>query len=126
MDTCFSCYRTLFVDGQEWSYNLEELGRFYLSYLRIMEHWRKLFKGRFLEVQYEELVENFEKEARRIVEYCGLEWHPDCARFWETKRSVATASVWQVRQPIYKTSIGRWKKYEKFLEPLIKILETAS
>jgi len=123
MDTCFSCYRTLFVDDHEWSYNLEELGRFYLLYERIMEHWRKLFNGCFLEVQYEDLVDNFEKEAKRIIKYCELEWHPDCAKFWKTKRSVATASMMQVRQPIYKTSIGRWKKYEKFLEPLIKILE---
>jgi len=123
MDTCFSCYRTLFSHGHEWTYNLEELGRFYKVYRRIMEHWEEVLPEQFIEVEYEKLVENFQEEAKKIVTYCDLEWHPNCANFWKTERTVATASMMQVRKPIYKTSIGRWKKYEKFLEPLIKILE---
>ena len=89
-----------------------------------MEHWREVLPSeQMLEVQYEELVVNFESLARRIVAYCGLEWDAACLEFHKTKRPVWTASVIQVRKPIYRSSIGRWKAYEDMLGPLSEALE---
>jgi hypothetical protein len=107
-----------------FSYNLAELGRYYRVYTAMMEHWRRvLMLGQMLEVQYEELVVNFEPLARRIVAYCGLEWDAACLEFHKTKRPVWTASAIQVRQPIYRSSIGRWRAYEGMLRPLSEALE---
>jgi hypothetical protein len=89
-----------------------------------MEHWRQILpEGAMIEVQYEELVEDLEVEAKRIVEYCGLEWDDACLSFYNNKRLVRTASVMQVRQPIYSSSVGRWRHYEKELEPFLRAYE---
>jgi hypothetical protein len=89
-----------------------------------MTHWREVLpEGAMLEVQYEELVADFEPQARRIVAYCGLDWEDACLRFHETERPVRTASMTQVRQPIYRSSIGRWLPYKDMLMPLLKELE---
>jgi tetratricopeptide (TPR) repeat protein len=125
LDTCFSCFSKLFEGDQRFTYNLAELGRFYRAYEAMMEHWRKILPpGIMLEVQYESLVSNFEDEARRIVEHCGLEWDGACLAFHRTERPVRTASAHQVRRPLYSSSIGRWHPYARQLEPLAQVLRT--
>jgi len=124
VDTCLSAFSLLFGDDQPYTYNLAELGRYYRAYTAMMEHWRRVLPlEQILEVQYEELVVNFEPLVRRIVAYCGLEWHAACLESHKTKRPVWTASAIQVRQPIYRSSIGRWKAYEDMLRPLSEALE---
>ncbi len=120
VDTCLSCFTRLFNRKQEHTYDLAELGRYYADYARLMEQWRKVLPAdALLDVQYEDIVADQEKQARRLLEYCGLEWNPACLEFHKTKRQIRTASVTQVRQPIYNTSVERWRKYEKFLGPLL-------
>jgi tetratricopeptide (TPR) repeat protein len=125
IDTCLSCFTRLFNRHQNATYELEDLALHYQNYLRIMEHWRKVMSAnQFIEVQYEDLVNNTEGEARRIIKYCALKWDRRCLDFYKNERSVRTASVTQVRQPVYQSSIERWKMYEKHLEPLLNILQS--
>ncbi len=126
-DTCFSCFSKLFASELLYTYDLGELGRYYRSYAELMEHWRRVLpRDAILEVQYEELVADFESQARRIVAYCGLPWYDRCLAFHETKRPVRTASAVQVRQPIYRTSVERWRPYAKMLQPLLDELSSAN
>jgi hypothetical protein len=123
IDTCVSCFTRLFGGEQQFSYDLGELGRYYRRYQSLMAHWRAtLPAGAMLEVDYEQLVDNLEPQARRIVDYCGLEWDDACLRFYETKRQVHTSSAAQVRQPIYRTAVGRWRPYRQWLGPLLEEL----
>jgi len=109
-----------------YSYDLGELGHFYRAYATLMEHWRSVLPaGTMLEVLYEDLVADTEEETRRILAYCGLEWDKACLAFHQTERPVWTASSSQVRQPIYRTSIGRWRPYSSFLQPLMRALGLA-
>lgn len=120
-DTCLSCFTTLFEHN--YTNNLVELGRYYVDYARLMEHWRRVLPdGAFLDIQYEDVVADQETQSRRIIEYCGLEWNDACLDFHRNKRSVNTASVTQVRRRIYKSSVERWRHYEKFLDPLFDAL----
>lgn len=122
-DTCLSCFTQLFKDGQKFTYDLAELGRYYGDYARLMDHWRNLLpKNAFLDVQYEDIVADQEAHSRRIIEYCGLDWDDACLDFHRNKRPVKTASMAQVRQPIYRSSLERWRPYEQFLEPLFSAL----
>jgi tetratricopeptide (TPR) repeat protein len=123
VDTCISCFSRLFMLEHNYTYDLAELGRYYRAYQRLMAHWHRVLpSGRILDVRYEELVANLEREARRIVAYCGLDWDPRCLAFHRTQRPVRTASAMQVRRPIYMSSIGRRRVYEPFLGPLIAAL----
>jgi len=123
VDTCVSCFTRLFHRKQEHTYDLAELGRYYADYARLMDHWRRVLPaGAFYDVQYEAIVADMEGEARKLLDYCGLEWNAACLDFHKTQRQVRTASVVQVRQPIYATSVERWRKYEKFLGPLLEEL----
>jgi tetratricopeptide (TPR) repeat protein len=122
VDTCVSCFTRLFNRHQDATYDLRELGRHYVNYARLMAHWRGLLPGRFLEVRYEDIVADMESEARRLVEFCGLPWDDACLAFHKTRRNIRTASVTQVRQPIYGSSVERWRHYEKFLAPLLDAL----
>jgi tetratricopeptide (TPR) repeat protein len=120
VDTCLSCFTRLFNRKQEHTYDLAELGRYYVDYARLMVEWRKVLPDyAFLDINYEDIVADQEGQARRMLDYCGLEWNDACLEFHKTKRQIRTASVTQVRQPIYNTSVERWRKYEKFLEPLL-------
>jgi tetratricopeptide (TPR) repeat protein len=125
IDTCFSCFSKLFVQDQApYSYDLRELGRYYRAYEALMAHWRRVLpQSAMLEAQYEDVVGDLEGQARRIVAYCGLEWDARCLDFHRTQRHVRTASLAEVRQPIYASSVGRWRAYEAFLEPLRAELE---
>ena len=122
IDTCLSCYKQLFARGQYWSYNLEELGRFYLIYQQMMDFWAEVLPGRVLDVDYETTVTDFEPQARRIMDHTGLGWHDACLEPHKNKRAVLTASKTQVIKPVYKTSVESWKAYEKHLQPLIRIV----
>jgi tetratricopeptide (TPR) repeat protein len=123
VDTCLSCFSKLFADSQDYSYDLGELGRYYACYDNLMAHWRRILpEDAMLEIQYEQLIQDFEVWVRRIVAHCGLEWNDACLAFHRTERAVRTASASQVRRPIYKTSVGRWQLYKDFLQPLIKEL----
>jgi tetratricopeptide (TPR) repeat protein len=126
-DTALSCFSILFAPSQlEFTYDLVELGRYCAGYQRLMEHWRKVLPaGAMLEVQYEELVDDLEGHARRIVGHCGLEWDEACLEFHRTKRVVRTASATQVRQPIYRSSVGRWRQYGDRLQPFLQSLAEA-
>jgi tetratricopeptide (TPR) repeat protein len=123
VDTCLSGFSRLFKKGQPHSYDLTELGRYYRAYARLMDHWHAVLpEGALLDVQYEDLVADNETQARRLIEFCGLEWDDACLDFFKNDRSIKTASVIQVRQPIYKTSLERWKRYERHLGPLLAAL----
>jgi tetratricopeptide (TPR) repeat protein len=123
VDTCLSCFTKLFIGAQKQTYDLAELGRYYADYARLMDHWRKVLPaGAFLDVQYEDIVADQETQARRIIDFCDLEWNDACIDFHKHKRSVNTASMEQVRQPIYNSSVERWRQYEKYLGPLLDAL----
>ncbi len=123
LDTCLSCFFTNFIHDLSFTHRLEDLGAYYRGYRRLMDHWRKVLPVPMLEVDYEELVENPEDVSRRLVAHCGLEWDGRCLQFHETERAVGTASVWQVRQPIYASSLARWRNYEPYLKPLLEALK---
>ncbi len=111
MDTCLSSFTKLFKDDMPHSYDLRELGRYYSKYNELMNHWRAVLPpGTMLDVQYEDVVEDPETKAREIVAFCGLEWITQCLKFHESDRPVKTASVSQVRQPIYKSSVATWRR----------------
>ena len=122
-DTCLSCFHHLFVHDLPYTYDLGELGRYYVAYEALMAHWRKaLPEGVMLEVQYEDVVADLEGQTRRMLEHIGLDWDPACLDFHLAGRQVRTASTLQVRRPLYSTSVGRWKAYETQLAPLLEAL----
>ncbi len=122
-DTCLSCYSKLFTREQLFSYDQRELGEFHRAYQSLMAHWRSVLPAsHFLEIDYETVVEDTEAQARRLLDFAGLDWSPACLEFYRTRRPVRTASVNQVRQPVYKTSAGRWRRYEAHLGPLLAAL----
>jgi len=123
-DSCLSIYKKIFVGNQKFAYKLTELGQFYNGYLDLMDHWHTVMPGDILDVQYEEMVDNTEAQTRRLLEYCGVDWHDDCLNFHKTQRVVRTASSDQVRQPIYKSSVDAWKQYEQQLVPLTEALNS--
>lgn len=120
LDTCISIYFQNFRIGHEYSFDLYKLGRYCRAYTRLMAHWRRILPVPMLEVDYEETVADLEGASRRLLEFCDLPWDDRVLRYYETERSVKTASLWQVRQPIYDTSVGRWRHYEKHLGPLMR------
>lgn len=119
LDTCVSCFTTNFTQRHEWSFELGELAAYYGLYLDLMAHWQRVLPLPICEIQYEEVVDNIESEARRLLDFCGLDWHPECLEFHRSKRAVFTSSNAQVRQPLYSNSVGRWRRYEGQLQQLI-------
>jgi hypothetical protein len=123
LDTCMSCYSLLFAGRQLFSYDLVELGRFYRAYHTLMAHWRSIIPpDRLLEIDYEVMVEDVESTARRLIAHCGLAWDPACLRFYESTSPIRTASKTQVREPVFRTSIGRAERLRPYLAPLIAAL----
>ncbi len=122
VDTCLGCYRRLFGTGNETTYDLGMLGRHYVEYRKVMAHWQRVLPGRVIDVAYEELVADPERETRRLLDLCGLPWNDACLRFYENKRPVLTSSLAQVRQPIHQNAVQRWRRYEKHLGPLFEAL----
>jgi tetratricopeptide (TPR) repeat protein len=122
MDCCFSTFKQHFAEGQTFSYDLDDLGRYYRCYLSLMDHWDAVLPGKVLHLQYEELVYDPETNVRRLLDHCRLPFEAACLNFHETRRSVRTASAEQVRQPIYTSGVGYWRHFEKELQPLRRAL----
>ena len=122
IDNCVSCFVLQFSDAHSYSADLQTLGLYYREYDRLMRHWNNIFPGRIFENRYETLIDNQEAQSRRLIDYLGLPWDDACLSFFDREGSVNTYSRWQVRQPIYKSSVKRWKNYESEIQPLIEAL----
>jgi tetratricopeptide (TPR) repeat protein len=122
MACCFSNFKQLFASGQEFTYSLEDIGRYYRTYVDLMAHWDAVLPGRVLRIEHEDVVDDLESSVRRLLEFCGLEFEPQCVEFYKTERSIRTASSEQVRQPIFKEGVDQWRKFEPWLVPLKEVL----
>ena len=123
LDSCVGCFKQHWALGQTYTYDMFELGEFYLEYDSLMSHWESVLPGKVLRVQYEDVIDDLETQVRSVLSFCNLPFEDSCLNFHKTKRSVATASSEQVRQPIYNKSVNSWKRFESHIEPLIEILE---
>ncbi len=123
MACCFSGFKQLFAEGQDFSYNLEDIGRYYQAYLKLMAHWEKVLPDFVLTVNHEDVVEDLDKEVRRILDFCDLDFEQSCIDFHKTKRNIKTPSSEQVRQPIYKSATEQWRYFEEHLTPLKNVLK---
>ena len=122
MACCFSGYKQLFGEGQEFSYGLHEIGNYYRQYVKLMDHWDDVLPGFVLCVQHEAVVDDLEGQVRRILDFCGLPFEQACVDYHQTERSIRTPSAEQVRQPIYRTGLAQWRNYEAWLDPLKEAL----
>lgn len=122
MACCFSNFKQLFASGQEFTYGLEDIGRYYRTYLELMAHWDAALPGQVLHVEHEDVVDNLESNVRRILDFCGLDFEASCVEFYKTERSIRTASSEQVRRPIYKEGLDQWRHFEPWLGPLREVL----
>ncbi|MCH7696811.1 MAG: sulfotransferase [Proteobacteria bacterium] len=118
MACCFSGFKQLFAEGQEFTYGLEEIGRHYKGYVELMDHWDKVIPRKILRVQHEDVVQDLETEVRRMLDFCGLPYEQACVEFYKTDRAIKTPSSEQVRQPIYKSGLEQWRNFEPYLQPL--------
>ncbi len=123
MACCFSNFKQLFAAGQEFTYGLADIGRYYRTYVELMAHWDAVLPGKVLRVEHEDVVDNLEANVRRILDFCGLEFEQRCVEFYKTERSIRTASSEQVRQPIFKEGIDQWRNFEPWLGPLKEVLD---
>ncbi|MEL6737773.1 MAG: sulfotransferase, partial [Pseudomonadota bacterium] len=118
MDCCFSGFKQLFAEGQEFTYGLTEIGRYYSDYVDLMAHWDEVLPGKLLRVQHEDVLDDQERETRRMLDFFEVPFEEACLDFHKTDRAVRTASSEQVREPINRKGQGAWKPFEPFLEPL--------
>jgi tetratricopeptide (TPR) repeat protein len=118
MACCFGNFKQLFASGQEFTYSVDDIARYYRTYLELMRHWDRVLLGRVLRMHHEDVVDDLEGSVRRLLDFCGLEFEPQCIEFHKTERSVRTASSEQVRQPIFRDGLEQWKHFEPFLAPL--------
>ncbi|MCP5002397.1 MAG: tetratricopeptide repeat protein [Planctomycetes bacterium] len=123
VDTCLSCYKTYFLGIQKFAYDLDELGKYYLLYEKLMSHWHHVLPGYLLDVQYEDLINDQKTQTRRLLDFCGLPWNDSCLSFHKSERTVKTASFAQVRKPLYTGSVQFWKHYTKHLGQLLTALK---
>ena len=124
LDCCFSMFKQLFAQGQEFSYGLAEAGSYYNSYIKLMNHWDNVLPNKVLRVNNEDVINDLDGQVRRILDYIEVPFEDSCISFHETDRSVRTASSEQVRQPINKKGMGRWKPYAQHLKPFVDTLDT--
>ena len=122
MACCFSNFKQLFANGQEFTYSLEDLGRYYRCYIELMEHWDEVLPGKVLHVRNEALIDDLEGNVRRILDFCGLEFEPACLEYWKTERRIHTVSSEQVRRPVSREGIDQWRHFEPWLGPLREAL----
>jgi tetratricopeptide (TPR) repeat protein len=122
MSSCFSGYKQLFATGQAFTYDQKDIGRYYIDYKRLMDHWHTVLPEQVLTIHYEDVVNDFEPQVRRILDFCGLPFETQCLEFYKNDRAVKTASSEQVRQPIYKSGLQAWSPYQSFLSPLMTTL----
>lgn len=123
MACCFSGFKQLFGDGQDFTYGLENIGRYYRSYVKLMDHWNTVLPGFVLRVQHEQVIDDLEGQVRRILNFCGLPFEQQCIDFHKTQRTIKTPSSEQVRQPIYRSGLDQWKNFEAHLQPLKEVLD---
>ena len=123
LDCCFSMFKQLFAQGQEFSYGLKEAGSYYNSYVKLMNHWDKVLPGKVLRVNNEDVIDDLEGQVKRILNFIEIPFEESCVSFHKTERSVRTASSEQVRQPINRKGMGRWKPYAKHLKPLVEPID---
>jgi hypothetical protein len=124
LDCCFSMFKQLFAQGQEFTYGLAEAGSYYNSYVKLMNHWEEVLPNKILRVNNEDIIDDLEGQVTKMLEFLELPFEDSCITFYETDRSVRTASSEQVRKPINKSGMGRWKPYAKHLRPLLDGLES--
>ena len=122
VDVCYAMYKTLFRMAYPFSYDLEDLGRYYLAYAALMQHWREVCGERLIEIDYEDLVTDQTAATRRLLESCGLPWEDSCLEFHRNQSPSLTASAAQVRRPMYTSSLGFWRHYETQLKPLVDVI----
>ena len=122
MACCFSCFKQLFGEGQEFTYGLQEVGRYYRAYVSLMDHWDQVLPGFVLRVMHEDVVDDLETQVRRILDFCSLPYEEACINFHETERNIRTPSSEQVRQPIYRSGLEQWRNFEPWLDPLKEAL----
>lgn len=118
MACCFSGFKQLFAEGQEFTYDLTDVGRYYSDYVELMDHWDEVLPGKVLRVHYEDVVADLEPQVRRLLDYCGLPFEQACVDYHTTERAVRTPSSEQVRQPIFKSGLEQWRNFEPYLDPL--------
>jgi Sulfotransferase family len=122
MGCCFSGFKQLFAEGQEFTYGLEEIGHYYKDYVDLMDHWDTVLPGKILRVQYEDVVTDLETQVRRLLKHCALPFEDACVNFHRNERAVRTASSEQVRQPIFKSGVDQWENFAPYLDPLRTVL----
>ena len=122
MACCFSAWKQLFAEGQEFSYDLTDIGKYYADYVRLMDHWDEVLPGFVLRVLHEDVVDDLEGQVRRMLEFCGLPFEKECLEFHQTERDVRTPSSEQVRQPIYRGGLEVWRNFAPRLLPLKEAL----
>ena len=122
MACCFSGYKQLFGEGQEFSYGLPEIGNYYRQYVKLMDHWARVLPGFVLRVEHEDVVDDLQRQVRRILEFSGLPFEQACVDYHRTERSIRTPSSEQVRQPIFRSGLDQWRNYEPWLDPLKEAL----
>jgi len=122
MACCFSNFKQLFGEGQEFSYDLGWMGRYYRDYVRLMAHWDEVLPGFVLRVRHEDVLDDLEGQVRRMLDFCGLEFEEQCLRYWETERAVRTPSSEQVRRPLDRAAAGQWHNFDPWLGPLREAL----
>jgi tetratricopeptide (TPR) repeat protein len=125
IDTCYAVFKTLFINAYHFSYQLEELAEYFIGYRRMMDHWHAVLPGVMLEVRYEDLVADPQTQCRRLLEHCGLEWQDQVLDFHRSTKASTTASAMQVRRPIYKSSVQKWRNYTRELQPVLQRLAAA-
>jgi len=118
MDCCWSGFKQLFAEGQEFTYDLSDIGRYYRDYVSLMHHWQEVLPDFVLQVNNEDVIDDLEIQVRRILEFCELPFEDSCLNFHRTRRNIRTPSSEQVRQPVNKTGLGQWKPFSEFLDPL--------
>ena len=126
MDTCYAIYKTLFEQAYPFSYELNDLGKYYIAYRKLMSHWDRLLGKQLINVSYESLVNQQEKVSKSLIDRCGLPWQDKCFHFQNNQSPTATASSSQVRQGMYSSSVERWRCYSKQLQPLLSVLESSN
>lgn len=122
MASCYAMFKMNFEGAYPFSYDLEDLGKYYIAFHRLIEHWKRVLGDEIYEIQYEDLIANQESQTRRLIDFCGLDWEDACLDFHENNAASSTASALQVRQPIYSSSVDLWRNFEDELQPLADIL----
>jgi tetratricopeptide (TPR) repeat protein len=123
LDACYAIYKNLFGDAYPFSYHFGDLARYYAAYEKLMEHWHSLMPGAIYDIHYEDLVADTEGQSKQVLEFCDLSWEPGCLQYYKNSAASTTASASQVREPVYNSSVGKWRHYSNELQPLIELLQ---